>query len=567
MDPICDLCQAIMADNKEKVQKMFKGIGIELKGDDKQLEGKQLLKKVMQTWIPAGDALMSMFIMKLPSPVTAQKYRVENLYLGPMDDECAQGIAKCDPNGPLMMYISKMVPTTDKGRFYAFGRVFSGTVKTGEKVRIQSPFYDPATTSKEGLNEKTIQRCVLIMGRYVEQVQSVPCGNTCGLVGVDQFILKSATITDNAAAHNFMDMKYSVSPVVRVAVKPKDGRDLPKLVEGLKKMAKSDPLVVCEMGESGEHVIAGCGELHVEICLKDLRDDYAQVEFTTSDPVVSYRETMTAASSQTCLAKSPNKHNRLFMEGEPLGDELANEIDAGKCGMKMDAKERAKELSEKFDWDKNHALKIWCYGPDTAGPNVVVDTTLAVQYLIEIKEHVNSAFQWATKEGPLCEEPLRACRFNLKDVTLHTDAIHRGAGQIMPAARRCVFACELTASPTLQEPIFLVDITAPTEAQGGIYNCMNQRRGVVIHEEQREGTNLIHMKAHLPVAESFGFTGALRQATSGQAFPQCSFSHWESISGDPLSADSKMNVLCLAIRARKNKKVEIPALGDYHDKL
>merc|ERR1712216_211721 len=164
--------------------------------------------------------------------------------------------------------------------------------------------------------------------------------------------------------------------VVRVAVKPKDGRDLPKLVEGLKKMAKSDPLVVCEMGESGEHVIAGCGELHVEICLKDLKDDYAQCDFITSDPVVSYRETITDKSSTTCLAKSPNKHNRLWMEGCPLGDEYANDIDAGKLGAKHDAKDRAKELAEKYDWDKNHALKIWCFGPETEGANVVVDTTV-----------------------------------------------------------------------------------------------------------------------------------------------------------------------------------------------
>merc|ERR1719420_1615032 len=568
MDPICQLCQGIMAEKDDVVQKMLKGIGIELKGDDKDLKGKQLLKKVMQTWIPAGDALMGMFVMKLPSPVAAQKYRVENLYTGPLDDECATGIAKCAADGPLMMYISKMIPTSDKGRFYAFGRVFSGTVKTGEKVRIQSPFYDASTSSKEGLNEKTIQRCVLIMGRYVEQVQSVPCGNTCGLVGIDQFILKSATITDNATAYNFQDMKYSVSPVVRVAVKPKDGRDLPKLVEGLKKMAKSDPLVVCEMGESGEHVIAGCGELHVEICLKDLKEDYAQCDIIVSEPVVSYRETCTDKSNQVCLAKSPNKHNRLWMEGMPLGDELANDIDAGKMGAKQDPKERAKELAEKHDWDKNTALKIWCYGPETEGANVVVDSTVAVQFLAEIKEHVNSAFQWASKEGPLCEEPMRACRFDLKDVTMHTDAIHRGAGQIMPPTRRCVFACELTASPSLQEPIFLVDITAPTDAQGGIYNCMNQRRGIIFHEEQRAGTNLMQMRAHLPVAESFGFTGALRQATSGQAFPQCSFSHWESMQGgDPMTEGTKMNLLCLAIRKRKGKKEEIPPLGEYLDKL
>merc|ERR1719230_1554168 len=283
MDPVCNLCQAIMREDTEKVNKMLKGVGVELKGDDKNLVGKAQLKRVMQTWLPASEALMSMFVTKLPSPVKAQKYRVENLYEGPMDDEAANGIKKCDPEGPLMMYVSKMVPTNDKGRFYAFGRVFSGTVKTGQKVRIQSPFYGgPDCGSKEGLNVKNVQRTVLMMGRIVEQVQSIPCGNTCGLVGVDQFILKSATITDLDSAHNIKDMKYSVSPVVRVAVKPKDGRDLPKLVEGLKKMAKSDPLVVVESGENGEHVIAGCGELHAEICLKDLKDDFAGVDFHVS---------------------------------------------------------------------------------------------------------------------------------------------------------------------------------------------------------------------------------------------------------------------------------------------
>merc|ERR1719482_600206 len=568
MDPICELCQAIMREDTPKVQKMLKGVGVELKGDDKNLVGKAQLKRVMQTWIPASETLMSMFVAKLPSPVKAQKYRVENLYEGPMDDEAASVIRKCDPEGPLMMYISKMVPTNDKGRFYAFGRVFSGTVKTGQKVRIQSPFYGgPDCGSKEGLNVKNVQRTVLMMGRIVEQVSSIPCGNTCGLVGVDQFILKSATITDCETAHNIKDIKYSVSPVVRVAVRPKDGRDLPKLVEGLKKMAKSDPLVVCEMGEAGEHIIAGCGELHVEICLKDLKDDFAGVDFHVSEPVVSYRETVSTTSSQTCLAKSPNKHNRMYVEAEPLVEELSVEIEAGTCGAKTEAKERAKIMAEKYDWDKNQALKIWCYGPDTEGANIVVDHSVGVSYIQEIKEHVNSAFQWTTKEGPLCEEPMRGIRFNIKDVVLHTDAIHRGAGQLMPASRRVFFASELTAGPCLQEPMFLVDITCPTDAQGGVYNCMSTRRGVVVFEEQREGTNLMHMKAHLPVAESFGFTGALRQATGGQAFPQCSFSHWEVIQGNPYSEGSKMNEPCLNIRKRKNKKVELPALGDYLDKL
>merc|ERR1712186_243284 len=565
MTPINQLMRAIMDDQKEKYEKMMTTLGIVLKGDDKSLTGKPLMKRTMQVWINAADTLLAMIVTKLPSPRQAQKYRVENLYEGPMDDEAANGIRACDPAGPLMMYVSKMVPTSDKGRFYAFGRVFAGTIATGQKVRIQGPHYKPG--SKEDLNVKNIQRTVLMMGRTTEQIADVPCGNTVALVGVDQYILKSGTITSLEDAHNIADMKYSVSPVVKVAVKPKDGKDLPKLVEGLKKLSKSDPLVVCTTEESGEHVIAGCGELHVEICLKDLREEYAQCEFTVGDPVVSYRETVTDESKVQCLSKSPNKHTRISLVATPMSDEVCKEIEDGKLGPKAEAKERARNLREKFDWDDNHARKIWCWGPETEGANVVVDTTVAVQYLNEIKEHVNSAFQWTTKEGPLCEENMRGIRFNITDVTLHTDAIHRGAGQIMPPTRRCCFAVEMTAKPTLQEPVFLVEITCPQEAMSGVYSCMNLRRGCVFEENPREGTPLIQVKAHLPVAESFGFVSALRQQTSGQAFPQCVFDHWENLPGNAMDVGGKMEELVLQIRKRKNIKVAMPALGDYLDKL
>jgi elongation factor 2 len=431
-------------------------------------------------------------------------------------------------------------------------------------VRIQGPHYTPG--SKEDLHIKNIQRTVLMMGRSVEQIADVPCGNTVALVGIDQYLLKSGTLTTIDDAHNIADMKYSVSPVVKIAVKVKDGKDLPKLVEGLKKLSKSDPLVVCTTEESGEHVIAGCGELHVEICLKDLREEYAQCDFIVSDPVVSYRETVGTNSSQTALAKSPNKHNRIYLEAEPLSEEINKDIEDGKLGPKAEAKERAKMFREKYDWDEGAARKIWCWGPETEGANVVVDVTQAIQYLLEIKEHVNSAFQWATKEGPLCEENMRGIRFNLTDCTLHTDAIHRGAGQIMPPTRRACFAAEMLGKPTLQEPVFLVEITCPQEAMSGVYSCMNLRRGCVFEENPREGTPLMQVKAYLPVAESFGFVAALRQQTSGQAFPQCVFDHWENMPGDAME-EGKMRDLVLAVRKRKNIKVEIPALGDYLDKL
>jgi elongation factor 2 len=564
MGPIAQLMRAIMNDDKAKYEKMMTTLGITLKGDDRSLLGKPLMKRTMQIWINAADTLLSMIVSKLPSPVVAQKYRVENLYEGPMDDTAANAMRACSPSGPLMMYVSKMVPTSDKGRFHAFGRVFSGTIATGSKVRIQGPHYKPG--SKEDLNIKNIQRTVLMMGRSVEQIADVPCGNTVALVGVDQYILKSGTITDIEDAHNITAMKYSVSPVVKVAVKPKDGKDLPKLVEGLKKLSKSDPLVVCTTEENGEHVIAGCGELHVEICLKDLREEYAQCDFVMTDPVVSYRETVTCESSQTCLAKSPNKHNRIYLVAEPMEDEVSKAIEDGAAGPKADAKERAKLLKDKFSWEATEATKIWAWGPETEGANVVVDKTQGVAYLLEIKEHVNSAWQWISKEGPLCEENMRGVRMNLMDVTLHTDSIHRGAGQIAPPMRRCSFAALMTGKPTLQEPVFLVEITCPQEAMSGVYSCMNLRRGCVFEENEREGTPLRQVKAYLPVAESFGFVAALRQQTSGQAFPQCVFDHWENMPGDAM-VEGKVQDLVLNNRKRKNLKVEMPKLVDYLDKL
>ena len=237
-----------------------------------------------------------------------------------------------------------------------------------------------------------------MMGRYVEPIEDVPCGNICGLVGVDQFLVKTGTISTYDQAHNLKVMKFSVSPVVRVAVECKNPGDLPKLVEGLKRLAKSDPMVQCTIEESGEHIIAGAGELHLEICLKDLEEDHACIPIIKSDPVVSYRETVAEESDRTCLSKSPNKHNRLFMRCVNMPDGLADDIDSGKVTPRQEVKERARYLAEKYDYDVTEARKIWCFGPDGTGANVVMDCTKGVQYLNEIKDSVVAGFQWASKE-------------------------------------------------------------------------------------------------------------------------------------------------------------------------
>mmetsp|Transcript_34805 Transcript_34805/g.25141 ORF Transcript_34805/g.25141 Transcript_34805/m.25141 type:complete len:841 (+) Transcript_34805:46-2568(+) len=566
LDPIGKIVQACMNEQMDKLNKMLTSLNIKMKKEDLELQGKQLLKRTMQNWLPAHKALLEMMILHLPSPHAAQKYRAELLYTGPTDDACCTAIRECDPKGPLMLYVSKMVPGADKGRFIAFGRVFAGTVQAGVKVRIMGPNYEKG--KKDDLNIKSIQRVVLFMGRRQDPVEDVPVGNTCGMVGIDQFLVKTGTISTDENAYPMKDMKFSVSPVVRCAVEPKNPQDLPKLVEGLKRLAKSDPMVVITIEESGEHIVAGAGELHMEICLKDLQDDYMNgAPLKISDPVVSYRETVEAETDQECMSKSPNKHNRLYFKALPLGEDLTNLIDAGDITPRDDIKIRGRRLADDFGWDIDVARKIWAFGPDIVGPNLMVDATKAVQYLSEIKDSVVAGFNWVTKEGVICEENMRGICFQILDVTMHADAIHRGGGQIIPTARRVMYAAEMISSPKLMEPMFLVEIQCPESALGGIYSCLNRRRGHVFEENQRPGTPLYNVKAYLPVAESFGFDSDLRAQTAGQAFPQCVFDHWQLVMGDPLSEGKLRDDVIAGIRKRKGLSIEIPPLDRYKDKL
>jgi len=404
-------------------------------------------------------------------------------------------------------------------------------------------------------------------GRYTEQVADVPAGNTCALVGVDQYLLKSGTIATMEDACCIKTMKFSVSPVVRCAVEPKNSADLPKLVEGMKRLAKSDPMVLCYTEESGEHIIAASGELHLEICLQDLQKDFMGTEVKVSDPVVSFRETCQTKSSQTCLAKSANKHNRLFVEAEPLGAELCVAIDDGEIKAGAEAKTQGRILADDYGWDVSEARKIWAFGPDGTGPNMFVDTTKGVNYLLEIKESVVGGFAWASQSGPLCEEQMRGCRFNLMDVVLHADAIHRGMGQIMPTSRRVCFASMMTAEPSILEPVYLCNISVPQDAMGNVYGVLTRRRGHVFTEEQKPGTPQMTLLAYLPVMESFGFTADLRSHTGGKAFPQCSFDHWEPMSGDPFTAGNKTHETILAVRKRKGLAEGVPEKNKYLDKL
>jgi elongation factor 2 len=229
---------------------------------------------------------------------------------------------------------------------------------------------------------------------------------------------------------------------------------------------------------------------------------------------------------------------------------------------------RARILADEYKWDVGDARKIWCFGcPPDGRCNVLVDMTKGVQYLNEVKDSMVGAFQQVSLSGILAEEALRGIRFNLTDITMHADAIHRGAGQIMPPMKRAMYACQIKSGPSLLEPMYVCDITVPNQAVAGVYSTLNMRRGVIEGKEDRPGTPLTKIKAFLPVLESFGFTQLLRQNTSGQAFPQMIFSHWQLVNGECYDADSQAYNVLMGIRERKGLKMELPDFNDYYDKL
>ncbi|EGG22879.1 hypothetical protein DFA_05009 [Cavenderia fasciculata] len=517
------------------------------------LHGKDLLKLVMRRFLGADECILSMVVTHLPSPIVAQRYRFAHLYKGPLDDEVATAIKNCDPNGPLMMYVSKMIPS-DGGRFIAFGRVFSGTVRPNQKVRILGPNYEKG--SLEDLFVKPIQNTVVMMGRKVEPIADCPCGNIIGVTGIDHFLVKTGTLTTSEDAHAMAAMKFSVSPVVRVTVTVKHAENLPRLIDGLSRLAKTDPAIQVYTEDTGENILATVGELQLEICLNDLRE-YANCEFTTSNPIVSYRETIIEKSA-VCLSKSPNKHNRIYMYAEPLGLPLTEALENKVIAPNMDLPQRVEKFAE-FGWSGQEVRNVWAFGPAATSNtnNMLVNATTGVQYLNEMKDYIVSSFQWTSNQGVLCEEPMRGVKFVLHDVTTIADAVHRGGGQIIPASRRCMFAAELSAQPRLVEPYYLADITCPEQSLGGVHSALGRRRGTII-EEQMANRGLFNVKAYLPVMESFGFNSFLAVETSGRAFLQMSFDHWELVDSDPLLPSSKGRDIVRSIRVRKGLKEDIP---------
>lgn len=539
--------------------------------EKKNMGADNFCRKVLRRAFPLAPVMIDCIVNFLPPPYEAQKRKVDVLYTGPPECPTYQGIQTCDPNASLVIYISKMVPTGTGGTFYAFGRIFSGTVSMGQKVSILGANYEHGNNKIDCFDNKTIQRVIRLIGAKTESVDEMKCGNTVALVGVSEYLLKSGTITTCPEKYSIRTMKFSVSPVVRVAVSPKNMAEVGKFKDGMVRLSKSDPCLKVDLDETGDFVIGGAGRLHLEIAINDLRDFLGDMEIVVSDPVVPYKETASKLS-EVCLSKSPNKHNRLYCRAEPLSDELTQDLESGEYSIK-DMQKLTRRLVDVYGWEKGAVGKIWAIN----NGNILVDGTKGVDYLNEIKDSCVSGFNWYVGSGVLCGEQVRGIKFEFVDVKLHADAIHRGTGQILSTARRVYSAAHLMAGPRLMEPVYTINIQIDEQNKSKIYGVMNRKRGYITEEEQIPGLPLWILKGTIPVSESFDIDETIKGVTGGKGLPSCVFSHYQIIDTDPMVPCESLNQvdtnkITLDIIKRKakgdsNRKLGLPDINDYIDKL
>ncbi|MBO8182814.1 MAG: elongation factor EF-2 [Archaeoglobus sp.] len=485
---------------------------------------------------PLHRVVLDMVIRHLPNPLQAQKERIRVIWKGNFESPEGQAMAKCDPKGPIALMITKIVADPHAGEI-AVGRLFSGTLKGGVELYI---------VDRKAKNR--IQNVGLFMGPRRVDVPEVPAGNIVAVVGLKDAVAGS-TCTNLEDFIPFEAIKHVSEPVVTMAIEAKNPRDLPKLIEVLRQIAKEDPTLQVTLNEeTGEHLLSGMGELHLEVTVEKIRRD-RNLDVITSPPIVVFRETVTAVSP-TVEGKSPNKHNRFYIVVEPLPEAVLKAFKEGTVDMKMDKKERRRLLQE-AGLTKEEAAGVQEYYEG----NVFTDVTKGIQYLNETMELILEGFREAMRAGPLAREPVMGVKVKLVDCKLHEDAVHRGPAQVIPAVRSAIFAAILQANPTLLEPYQKVFISVPQDMLGNVTREIQGRRGQVL-EMKTEG-DMVTVIAKAPVKEMFGFAGDIRSATAGKAI-------WSTeVSGFELVPSGMLQDFIMEVRKRKGLKLEIPKPEDF----
>ncbi|XP_067952205.1 116 kDa U5 small nuclear ribonucleoprotein component-like [Watersipora subatra] len=539
LEPLYKIFAQVVGDVDEGLPVLCSSLGIHLSKEEKKINIRPMLRLVLARFLGEMSGFVEMISTMVRSPKANAQTKIEHVYTGPQDTELVESMVSCDAEGGLMVHTTKLYPTEDATSFHVFGRVMSGTLYSGQEVRILGENY--SLSDEEDSRIGQVGRLWIAEARYSIEVNRVPAGNWVLIEGIDQPIVKTATITNislNEDVYIFKSLKFNTSSVIKIAVEPVNPSELPKMLDGLRKANKSYPLLSTKVEESGEHVILGTGELYLDSVMHDLRKLYSDIEIKVADPVVSFCETVVETSSLKCFAETPNKKNKITMIAEPLEKGLAEDIENESVKITWTRKRLGEFFQTKYDWDLLAARSIWAFGPETTGPNILVDDTLPTEVdkslLSTVKDSIVQGFQWGTREGPLCDEPIRNCKFKILDAVIANESIYRGGGQIIPTSRRVAYSAFLMATPRLMEPYYFVEVQAPADCVSAVYNVLARRRGHVTQDIPVPGSPLYTIKAYLPAIDSFGFETDLRTHTLGQAFCLSVFHHWQIVPGDPL---------------------------------
>ncbi|MEM3463512.1 MAG: elongation factor EF-2 [Candidatus Bathyarchaeia archaeon] len=464
--------------------------------------------------IPLHNAILDMIVKNIPNPIEAQKYRLPKIWKGNVNSEIGQAMLNCDDNGPTVMCIT-MVQTDPNAGLVATGRLFCGTIRQDDHVYLV-----------DARRDYKIQQVSIYMGAFREVVDKVTAGNIAALLGLDLARAGETLvdITHKDVMVPFERIRYVSEPVITIAVEPKNPKDLPRLIDAMNRLSIEDPNIATSVNmETGEYLLSGMGELHLEIAVKFLRDYGGGLEIITSKPIVIYREGILEKGA-VVMAESPNKHNKFWVQVEPLEEKAITLMEKNEITEGIDGKQIENTLFKEANWPIEEAENVWAIDKHR---NILLNMAKDMQHLHEIREMIIDGFKWACKAGPLCEEPMRGVKVKLIDAELHEDPVHRGPAQILPAIRKAMLGSFLTARPVLLEPVYRITVSVPAQWVGKCIEIITRKRGKVLASEQRGVLTLIN--GIIPVTETFGLSAEMRSATSGHAFWQCSFNNWERV--------------------------------------
>ncbi len=503
----------------------FKDI-IDYAGSEKDEE---LAKKA-----PLHRIVLNMVAKHMPNPLDSQEYRINKIWHGDKEGEVGKSMNTMDPNGPLGVVIIKVVPDPHAG-LVATGRIFSGTLKKGQEVKLIGQHMN-----------KRIQQVSVYKGPQRIQMDEIPAGNIVGIVGLTDTFSGETLSDPEREIEPFEAIKHIFEPVVTKSIDCKDPKDLPKLIMFLRQVSKEDPTLVVKIDEeTGEYLVSGLGELHLDAKVERPLNEKG-INVTLSPPIVIYRETVRGESPEV-EGKSSNKHNRFYITVEPIEQGVYDAIAKGEIEEK-NVKKYLKDLIPKLieaGMSRDEAKKL----QDLYDKNSLVDATKGIQYLNETMELVIDAFERIMKEGPICGEPCTALKIKLHDAKLHEDAIHRGPAQVLPAVSDALKEGIMKAKPTLLEPVQTIRIDVPEELMSNAMNQVTNRRGQVLDVKTEMGAAIVQSK--LPVAEMFGFEGQLKSATGGKGFYSL-----VDVSFEKIPEDLKLGVI-QRIRERKGLSKDV----------